>query len=158
MSKVITKYRLKSTFGYETEFEVTRVRVVETRIKATTDDEGYPISGRQKPKVEKIIRHGLEAISLPSRRPAEVEVLETKEMNETEELKYMAMQDVSSEKTDPLSQKEIEELNQSPSKRPISLTRILESKDPVVLPKLGIVWADDSNNRNDTQENEQRRF
>lgn len=83
--KKITKYKLTSSCG-EREFETTKIIKTVNILKITekTGTYGDPISFRTEPKRETFTEYyeGIKAISLPSREPAEVEILETKDTNE----------------------------------------------------------------------------
>lgn len=76
----IKKFILKPQYSEEYEFETTRVtkRVNTISITERTDDNGNPISDRANPNVsaESEMYEEIHAISLPSRQPAKVEVIE----------------------------------------------------------------------------------
>ena len=77
----IKKYRLKSQRDEEEEFEVTKITktIRTTELTQKVDGEGNIISARHGTKSKNTIetQEGIVAVSLPSRTPAIVEILET---------------------------------------------------------------------------------
>lgn len=77
----IKKYKIKSLNSEEVEFEVTKVTETKTTLTVTqkVDGEGNLISARNgiKTSSQSDVKEGISAVSLPSRTPAEVEILET---------------------------------------------------------------------------------
>jgi len=175
MPKIITKYKLHPAYDYEVEYEVTRVKVVETRKTMTTDEDGYSLSDRHLPKAEKVVRHGIEAISLPSRKPAHVEILETKEVSEEEALVQSAAhstitfadappppppvhREESEPRAKPIQTKHLMDNDSGPMSNqdiptqrpaPVNLSQALNpTARPMVIPKNEVpIWADDSQSR-----------
>lgn len=80
---IIKKYELISKYPEEYEFEVTKYRkrtINEKRVEIV-DSDGNIISPHNKTAFDQQmdIQEGLSAVSLPSRMPAEVKILETEE-------------------------------------------------------------------------------
>ena len=166
MPKIIKKYKLESEFSNESEFEVTRVKIVETRKTMRTDDEGYPISDRQSPTTETVTKHGIIAVSLPSRKPAKVIPLEVADVSEAKALMIEGSENTvvhqdrpPIEPTDPgrpkpIRTKHLLDNTQGPDGRPaaVNLTKAMQgpNQSPVPVPKAGeITWADGSDSRSD---------
>lgn len=86
----IKSFRLKSANPAEQEFEVRKIQEIKTTITQifTSDEDGSKISPREKPRLlrEMQIREGIEAFSLPSRKRAYVEILETVAIPVTKEI------------------------------------------------------------------------
>jgi len=84
---IIKKYLLKSESGNEYEFEVTKRRISTNSTDTTdvVDDNGNKISMRQPPKITNITQNVEEeiisAISLPSRKPAIIKIVETQDVS-----------------------------------------------------------------------------
>mgnify|MGYP001560051002 CR=1 FL=1 len=76
----IKKYKITSKFIEENEFETTKIRKTTTVLttKTVTDDEGNLISSSSvlPPSVNTYITEEITAVSLPSRTPADVEIIE----------------------------------------------------------------------------------
>jgi len=162
MPKIIKKYKLESQFSNEAEFEVTRVRQIETRTTMRTDDEGYPISDRQDPVKEIITRYGLTAVSLPSGKQAKVIPLEVEEVTETQAMmadaslnttEYLKqsppISPTENDRPRPIKTKHITDNTQGPSGRPaaINLTKAMKGgkQGGVPIPKASeVTWADGS--------------
>ncbi len=81
----IKKFKLTAKFSEENEFETTKTRTTTTIMEAPTitDDYGNLLSASNviKPKVKTKITEEISAVSLPSRTPAFVEILEIIEDN-----------------------------------------------------------------------------
>lgn len=79
----ITKYKLKSKFPEELEFEVKRIgRIIqETTLIQEVDEDGNILSprGTRGEPAKNSYEEGITAVSLPSRTPAEVTILEVQE-------------------------------------------------------------------------------
>jgi hypothetical protein len=77
----IKKFRLISENPTENEFETTRTRKTNSimSIRSITDDEGNVISANRviPPTIKNNITEEITAVSIPSRTPARVEILET---------------------------------------------------------------------------------
>jgi hypothetical protein len=162
MPKIIKKYKLESQFSNESEFEVTRVKQVETRKTARTDSEGYPISDRQEPVTEIITKYGITAISLPSRKPATVIPIEVEDVTEVQALMSEAslnttvhrdqeppVTPLKNDRPKPIRTNHIIDNANGPNGRPaaINLTKALDGSitNSVPIPKSGeVVWADAS--------------
>lgn len=134
---IIKKYKLTAENSSEVEFEVTRIRRTTTTTSyiETVDDEGNIISLREerKPKAETTIDEGLSAVSLPSRMPANVEILEK---FDPKNAPVPEIGDIEKNSTDPIKnrQQAVEEFN-----------KVLngQGSKPIFVPKNErITWAD----------------
>lgn len=170
MPKIITKYKLEPAFSNEMEYEVTIHTVVETKKSNVVDDEGYVISDRRPPKVETSTKYGISAISLPSKKPAKVIILEERDMTEAQAIAYVSSRNQTTyNEAKPIVEEEVRRprpirlsgegslTDNSSGKdgRPhnINLTKALNQDytKPTRLPKAGeITWADGSNNSQDS--------
>lgn len=77
----IKKYKLIPEYSEEYEFRIQKIKTIsqEITMEMVTDDEGNEISsiGRKPPSVNSNVTERIVAWSLPSGRPAKVEILET---------------------------------------------------------------------------------
>lgn len=109
----ILKYRLKAKYSEEVEFEVTKTtkRTIITSTKETVDDGGNKVSARERPEVktEQYMDEEIRAISLPSRSPAEVIVLQVRHDNGSIEDKF-----------DPIAERP----------KPINLSEVMNPTEP----------------------------
>lgn len=165
MPKIIKKYKLEPAFDNESEFEVTRVKQVETKTTMRTDDEGYPISDRESPRVEQEVKHGITAISLPSRSPAKVIPIEVAEVSTAESLaiegainqtqhQQKVPETTGEDRPRPIKSSHLMDNALGPEGRPaaINLTKAMEGarSNNVPIPKTGeITWADGSDAQGD---------
>jgi hypothetical protein len=135
----ILKYKLLSQNGEEFEFETTRIVETTTTIKTSkrTDEFGNIISAREgiKSDVKQDVKEGISAISLPSRTPAIVEIIET-------DAELVSSNQIESERSNPVK------IKTNPGERSpvIDLNKALYPEEgrikPLSLPKAGeITWA-----------------
>lgn len=138
----IKKYHLISENGNETEFEVIKTTITKTVTKQRTDEDGYPISARENPESTTTVNEGIEALSLPSRHKAKVEILETQElMNVNKKVSNNQKTIKTKEFTD-------NQLGKNGRPEAINLTNLMNQEgkaDPIPIPKNNdITWADES--------------
>ena len=146
---IIRKYKLTSQLSEEHEFEVTFVRkTINTEYRTTiTDDNGNVLSARAKQGFtrDKQIDDGIQALSLPSRTPAIVEIIKTEEVDLSPSV---PMEDLTVPDNRPKSVK-IDELNRAGDRSDtvVDLDKLLhqDGQQPTKIPKNDeITWADGS--------------
>ena len=145
---IIKKFVVESKNPEEMEFEITKITETTTRVEqvSETDERGNPLSAIVKPKTTTItkVKEGISALSLPSRTPAFVKILESSQSNEEKTLieeesfvnEEVNLNELMNNTMDPKGM---------PSSLNLSSLYKEDSSKPIAMPKAGeITWADEN--------------